>query len=69
MSYTQGMEWDPDKLKVDTLRPDDPKLRIGTLRMSDLKVTVGTISFDRIVKGELEWDDAIVAPLREQDFF
>lgn len=39
--YTQTMEWDPDKLKVAALRPDDPLLRVGT------------ITSDRIVAGVL----------------
>lgn len=62
------MEWDPDKLKADTLRPDDPKLHIGTLRASGPRWTVGTVKFDKIFVGELEWDDDLVAPLREQVF-
>lgn len=42
MPYTQGMEWDPDKVQVDTLLPDDPRLHIGTITAD--KVSAG--SFD-----------------------
>lgn len=36
------MEWDPDKLQVDTLLPDDPRLHIGTIT-SD-KVGAGALN-------------------------
>lgn len=36
------MEWDPDKLQVDTLLPDDPRLHIGTI-MAD-KVSAGSLN-------------------------
>lgn len=42
MSYTRGMEWDPDKVQVDTLLPDDPRLHIGIITAD--KVSAG--SFD-----------------------
>lgn len=45
------MKRDPDKLKVGTLRSDDPRL------------TIGTVTLDKIIKGELEWDCDLVAPL------
>lgn len=35
------MEWDPDKLQVDTLLPEDPRLHIGTIT-SD-KVSAGRL--------------------------
>lgn len=41
MPYTRGMEWDPDKIHVDTLLPDDPRIQVGT------------ISADKIVAGSL----------------
>ena len=41
MSYTRGMEWDPDKLQVDTLLPDDPRIHIGAIT-SD-KVSAGSL--------------------------
>lgn len=48
------MKWDPDKLKADTLRPDDPKLHIGT------------ITANKIVAGEFDWDefDRLMHPLK-----
>ena len=48
------MKWDPDKLKADTLRPDDPKLHIGT------------ITADKIAAGEFDWDefDRLMRPLK-----
>lgn len=42
MPYTRGMEWDPDKVQVDTLLPDDPRLRIGTITAD--KVSAGTLN-------------------------
>ena len=42
MSYTQTMEWDPDKIQADTLLPDDPRLHIGTIT-SD-KVSAGSLN-------------------------
>lgn len=42
MSYTRTMEWDPDKVQVDTLLSDDPRLHIGTIT-SD-KVSAGTLN-------------------------
>lgn len=36
------MEWDPDKVQVDTLLSDDPRLHIGTIT-SD-KVSAGTLN-------------------------
>jgi hypothetical protein len=51
------MGWDINEVRVDTLLLDDPRIYIGT------------ITADKIVAGELEWDDVLVAPLREQDFF
>lgn len=38
------MEWDPDKLQVDTLLPNDPRIQIDT------------ITADKIVAGEFDWD-------------
>ena len=35
------MEWDPDKVQVDTLLPDDPRLHIGTITAD--KVSAGTL--------------------------
>lgn len=31
LSYTRTMEWDANKVQVDTLLPDDPRLHIGTI--------------------------------------
>lgn len=42
MPYTRGMEWDPDKVQVDTLLPDDPRLHIGTITAD--KVHAGTLN-------------------------
>lgn len=42
LSYTRGMEWDPDKLQVDTLLPDDPRLHIGTITAD--KVSAGSLN-------------------------
>ena len=42
MSYTRVMEWDPDKLQVDTLLPDDPRLQVGTITAD--KVSAGTLN-------------------------
>ena len=42
MPYTRGMEWDPDKVQVDTLLPDDPRLHIGTITAD--KVSAGTLN-------------------------
>ena len=50
------MKWDPDKLHADTLLPSGPGW------------TVGTVKFDKIFVGELEWDDDLLAALREQAF-
>lgn len=36
------MEWDPDKVQVDTLLPDDPRLHIGTITAD--KVSAGTLN-------------------------
>lgn len=36
------MEWDPDKVQVDTLLPDDPRLHIGTITAD--KVHAGTLN-------------------------
>ena len=36
------MEWDPDKLQVDTLLPDDPRLQVGTITAD--KVSAGTLN-------------------------
>ena len=54
LPYTQGMEWDPDKVQVDTLLPDDPRLHIGT------------ITADKIAAGEFDWDefDRLMRPLK-----
>lgn len=42
MPYTRGMEWDPAKVQVDTLLPDDPRLHIGTITAD--KVSAGTLN-------------------------
>ena len=42
LSYTRTMEWDANKVQVDTLLPDDPRLHIGTITAD--KVRAG--SFD-----------------------
>lgn len=42
MPYTRTMEWDPDKVQVDTLLPDDPRLHIGTITAD--KVSAGTLN-------------------------
>ena len=42
MPYTRTMEWDPDKVQVDTLLSDDPRLHIRTITAD--KVHAG--SFD-----------------------
>lgn len=42
MPYTRGMEWDPDKVQVDTLLPDDPRLHIGAITAD--KVSAGTLN-------------------------
>lgn len=47
MSYTQTMEWDPDKLQVDTLLPDDPRLRVGTITAD--KVRAGTLNLGALL--------------------
>lgn len=60
------MEWDLDKLQADTLRPSD--IKADTLLPSDPRWTVGTVKFDKIFVGELEWDDDLLAALREQAF-
>lgn len=31
LSYTRGMGWDIDEVRVDTLRMSDPKVRVGTI--------------------------------------
>ena len=36
------MEWDPDKVQVDTLLSDDPRLHIGTITAD--KVSAGTLN-------------------------
>lgn len=36
------MEWDPDKVQVDTLLPDDPRLHIGAITAD--KVSAGTLN-------------------------
>lgn len=36
------MEWDPDKLQVDTLLPDDPRLQVGTITVD--KVRAGSLN-------------------------
>ena len=66
LPYTRTMEWDPDKLQADTLRLND--IKADTLLPSDPKWTVGTVKFDKIFVGELEWDDDLLAALREQAF-
>ena len=35
------MKWDPDKLQVDTLLPDDPRVQVGTITAD--KVSAGTL--------------------------
>lgn len=47
MSYTRGMEWDPDKFQVDTLLPDDPRIHIGT------------VTSDKVVAGSLDLGAAL----------
>lgn len=42
MPYTRTMEWDPDKVQVDTLLSDDPRLHIGTITAD--KVRAGTLN-------------------------
>lgn len=42
LSYTRTMEWDPNKIRADTLLPDDPRLHIGTIT-SD-KVSAGSLN-------------------------
>lgn len=44
------MEWDPDKLQVDTLLPDDPRLQVGTIT-SD-KVRAGTLNLGAFLTEE-----------------
>ena len=36
------MEWDPNKIRADTLLPDDPRLHIGTITAD--KVSAGTLN-------------------------
>ena len=36
------MEWDPDKLQVDTLLPEDPRLQVGVITAD--KVSAGTLN-------------------------
>lgn len=36
------MEWDPDKIEADTMRPDDPRLHIGTITAD--KVCAGVLN-------------------------
>lgn len=50
MSYTRGMEWDPDKLKADTLLPDDPRVHIGAIT-SD-KVRAGSLNLGAFLTEE-----------------
>ena len=40
--YTRIMKWDPNKIQVDTLLPDDPRLHIGTITAD--KVRAGTLN-------------------------
>ena len=42
MSYTRGMGWDINEVRVDTLLPDDPRLHIGTITAD--KVSAGTLN-------------------------
>ena len=42
LSYTRTMEWDPNKIRADTLLPDDPRLHIGTITAD--KVSAGTLN-------------------------
>lgn len=55
MSYTLSMEWDPDKLQVDTLLPDDPRLHIGTITAD--KVRAGSLNANKV--------DIVPLPFRE----
>lgn len=50
MSYTRTMEWDPDKLQVDTLLPDDPRLQVGTITAD--KVRAGTLNLGSLLTRE-----------------
>lgn len=34
MSYTRGMGWDINEVRVDTLLPSNPRLHIGTITAS-----------------------------------
>ena len=36
------MEWDPDKIQVNTLLPDDPRLHIGSITAD--KVSAGSLN-------------------------
>lgn len=44
------MEWDPDKLQVDTLLPDDPRLQIGTITAD--KVRAGILNLGALLTRE-----------------
>ena len=52
LSYTRTMEWDPSKIRADTLLPDDPRLHIGTIT-SD-KVSAGSLNLGvALTEGQL----------------
>lgn len=44
------MEWDPDKLQVDTLLPSDPRLQVGTITAD--KVSAGTLNLGAFLTKE-----------------
>lgn len=44
------MEWDPDKLQVDTLLPDDPRLQVGTITAD--KVRAGSLNLGALLTRE-----------------
>lgn len=50
MPYTRTMEWDPDKVHVDTLLPDDPRLHIGTITAD--KIRAGALNLGAFLTEE-----------------
>lgn len=54
LSYTRGMGWDINEVRVDTLLPDDPRLHIGTITAD--KVSAGTLNLGAaLTRGQLAY--------------
>ena len=48
------MEWDANKVQVDTLLPDDPRLQVGTITAD--KVSAGTLNLGAaLTRGQLAY--------------